>query len=197
VSDELRFVDKLLRGLVRLAGRVERGELDEATCRRIGRAIGVALDGHEPKLERKANPKATADAVRRVFDAWREATGRTGRTVLTQSRAAKIRARLAEGFSERELVVAIEQAAASDWHAGNNDRGQRYDDIPTILRSADTVERWRDAAELAGADLTLDTTPAAPVSLERKRLEAAAAAALTEGRTDEYERINGELAELG
>ena len=92
--------------------------------------------------QREGKEKST-DA-RRIFDAWRESTGKA-RAVLDGKRERLIKARLKE-FSVDDLVIAVGGWARSPFHSGENDRRRVYNDIELILRDAAHVEQFLDLA---------------------------------------------------
>lgn len=94
----------------------------------------------------RAVSRANTDGdVERVFAAWVTATGRSAsKTRLSADRRKKIEARLKEGFDVDELIEAVQGVTLSDFHMGNNDRRQKYDDLTTVLRDGSQVEKFRD-----------------------------------------------------
>ena len=83
--------------------------------------------------------------VARVFGFWVETFGKRAHTVLSPKRRKAIEGRLAEGYSEEDMRAAILGCYSDPWYRGQNDRGQVYDDIELICRSAEKLERFRDA----------------------------------------------------
>lgn len=111
----------------------------------IGGEGGTQNGDHNKRAVSRAVSRAETNTSDTVFAAWCAATGRdASRTKLTRSRLAKISARLAEGYTEEDLVAAVRGVALSPFHMGQNERKQRYDDIVTILRDGPQVEKFRD-----------------------------------------------------
>lgn len=79
-----------------------------------------------------------------VFDAWRKATGRTGRTVLTKQRRRVIEARIAEGYEADDLLAAVRGWKRSPFHCGDNETRTVYNELTLLLRNGENVERFRD-----------------------------------------------------
>ena len=79
-------------------------------------------------------------AIRRVFDAWVAATGRT-QAKLTDSRRRAI-ARALRDYSERDLIDAVGAWKRDAFYAGRNDRRTVYNDIELILRDARRIEHF-------------------------------------------------------
>lgn len=90
--------------------------------------------------------QAKAPAVR-VFEHWVFMLGKNPkRCALGPKRRKVIEAALAL-YDEETLRLAIDGCAASEWHAGSNDRGTAYDDIELILRDEAHIERFAQAGE--------------------------------------------------
>lgn len=87
-----------------------------------------------------ALPKHDPSVVREIFAHWQAATGRPGAR-LGKDRAAKIAARLREGYTPEQIKDAISGYAASKFHRGENDQGTRYDTLELICRNGEKLER--------------------------------------------------------
>src|SRR5262249_28642467 len=83
-----------------------------------------------------------SEACHRIFEAWKEATGRRGSidvTVKGRGRTAVTRGdlierRLREGkFSEEDLTAAVRGVVLSPHHMGRNETGTKYDNLDVIL----------------------------------------------------------------
>jgi len=75
----------------------------------------------------------------KVFEAWKTDTGHTS-AVFDQKREARIKARLAQGFTVEQLIKAIKNRKNDPWLMGvTSDRV--YDGIETLFRDAAQVER--------------------------------------------------------
>jgi hypothetical protein len=85
-------------------------------------------------------------AVRFVFEAWRHDTGHH-RASLDGKRIRRIVARLREGKTKEELVLAITNRRNDPFLMGQNDTGRVFDGIETLLRDNAQVERLRDLSE--------------------------------------------------
>lgn len=90
-------------------------------------------------------PTREATDIQTVFNAWVEATGRTGRTVLDPKRVRRIRAMLKAGFTVEDLCDAVRGWAHVPHNAGVNETGEKWNDLGLLLRDAGQVERFRDA----------------------------------------------------
>jgi hypothetical protein len=88
------------------------------------------------------------ESVAAAFSHWKMIMGHE-RARMDLKRAQVIRDRLRDGYSLEDLCLAIEGCAASAFHCGENDRGQRYDSITLILRDADHVDKFISIGEQA------------------------------------------------
>lgn len=113
------------------SGTLERREKREETTTTIETAPQSLVD--------------VPDQTQEIFDEWVTATGRpAGRTKLTPDRRRLIdKAKRSHGFDD--CILAVRHIGADAWARGENDRGQRYDDIKHALGNAEKLERWRDA----------------------------------------------------
>lgn len=91
----------------------------------------------------KPRQESREEAARRVFEFWQKEHGHP-LAKFDRKRRSRILARLAEGFTVRELCLAIRGAKQDKFLMG--DGGRVYDGIQTILRDADQVERLVDLA---------------------------------------------------
>ncbi|HUW00769.1 MAG TPA: helix-turn-helix domain-containing protein [Acidimicrobiales bacterium] len=105
---------------------------------------GTKRDVDSPDGEPGA-PRTQAEQVAAIFEAWREATNHP-RAVLAGKRKAVILARLKDGYTEAELIAAVQGIALSDFHMGQNDRAKKYDDITLALRDEAHVEDFANLA---------------------------------------------------
>ena len=107
------------------------------------------------------------ESPRRIFDAWVSATERDeNRVALNTVRRSKIVARLNEGYTEDDLIAAVNGVTLSSWHMGDNPGRKRYDDLPTVLRDGSQVEKFRDLWLDGGEPETMSATQRAA---ERRR----------------------------
>lgn len=111
------------------------------------------LKGTKPT---QPEPVTSTDAPRAatttVVAAWAEATGRDpGRVKPNAKRTAAVTARLKEGYTTEDLVMAARGIALSSWHTGDNPEGKKYDDLLVAIRDGERVEKFRDLY-LAGGD---------------------------------------------
>lgn len=81
-----------------------------------------------------------ASASQQVFNHWVSVLGKPSTVRLTPQRKGKVKARLRDGYTVEQLCQAVDGCKLSNWHMGENERGQPYNDLETILRSGKTVE---------------------------------------------------------
>ncbi len=86
------------------------------------------------------------EQVQRVFDYWRIRMAHK-RAKLDEKRRKKIRMRLDDGYTEQDLIDAIDGCGLSDFHSGRNDRNTAYNDIELICRDAKHVDMFIALAE--------------------------------------------------
>jgi hypothetical protein len=83
-------------------------------------------------------------AVKRVFAAWQESTGKP-RARLDAKRRALIERRLGE-YGEEYLLAAVRGWEQIPYNRGENDRRRPYNELGLLLRDAEHTERFHDAA---------------------------------------------------
>ena len=125
-----------------------------STCvdgeRAVDRApIGFALElGDQPRPAKSPSEKledALDDSTElQVWEHWRTKLNHPKARLDPKRR--NLIARRLQDYSVLELQQAIDGCAKSAWHQGENDRGRRYDAIELILRDAEHVERFLEAA---------------------------------------------------
>ncbi|MDP2712293.1 MAG: helix-turn-helix domain-containing protein [Solirubrobacteraceae bacterium] len=107
-----------------------------------------SLTVHQPKEDashpRPVRPnRTTTGDVTKVFDEWVTATGRTGRTQLTDKRRRIIRRALAS-HGLADCLDAVHGWRHSSHHRGENQQQTVYDDLELLLRDARQIEKFRD-----------------------------------------------------
>jgi hypothetical protein len=81
--------------------------------------------------------------VEQVFDAWIEATNRTGRSNLTPDRRGRI-VRYLRDYPAEDLVDACRGVMKHPFNRGDNDRHQVYTDLDHCLKGPKQIEMFRD-----------------------------------------------------
>jgi len=94
-------------------------------------------------------PVSVAPEIRSVFEHWCAVFAKPPNTKLTKDRAAKVRARLRDGYTADALKQAIDGCSKSDWHLGANDRQTPFTDLVTICKSPAAVDSH--SARLTGS----------------------------------------------
>ena len=119
-----------------------------------------AADSGAPGL---ASPQPSV--ATRVFEhyvtCWRAAIGGKRAPVYTPKRGALVKNRLAEGFTEDDLLHACEGLFQSKFHLGDNNENKRWVEFDLVMRDAKHVEQFIAIREEAEARRTLED-PIAP-----------------------------------
>lgn len=128
-------------------------------------------EGKGTSVERSANgsngsaPEVSSDDdVTAVFEAWLEATNRTGATRLDPKRRRLITAAL-KGYPRRDVIDAVRGWRNSPHHCGDNDNRTVYNDLGLLLRDSEHIERFRDLERRAPSTTAKALEPAAWGSL--------------------------------
>ena len=142
--------------------------------------------------ETTAPKRSDAHQIREVYEYWRDKTGHHQARLLPE-RAQKIRARLKQGFSVKELCVAIDGCLLSPHHTGDNEAGEQYTWIETIMKNGSSVEKHIERA-MEGQPIEASAPRQRDPRIEevRKQIESAKA----QGRTQDANRLNKRLREL-
>lgn len=180
---------------MKLAGEIARtlaallsGGSEEAAIEELRRIVTAApAQASLPGMGRVDDTDELRAAAMRLFEHWRKTCNHPSARP-DPTRIAKAMARLRDGFSEQELRWAIEGMAGSEFHAGGNEAGKRYDDMELCFRNMRNVERFMEAARGRQA-----ATPRGARDEEREKKRQEARKALREGRTDDHDRIVREL----
>lgn len=114
-------------------------------------------------IESKA--PAVLGPVEVVFNAWIEATNRTGRTLLSRGRKRLIADAL-KAYPLDDVLDAVRGWRNSPHHCGRNDSGATYNDLELLLRDPQHIEKFRDL-ERKGP-----TRPLAATSRGQRNLQA-------------------------
>lgn len=130
-----RTVREPSRGEERRGDREKKEEKPlSADADRVPPQAPLALTSPAPK------PDAVAVQVRQVFEHWQRVMGHP-KSALDAKRERVIRARL-KSYSVADLCRAVDGCAATPYNMGENERGQRFDDIELICRDASHVDRF-------------------------------------------------------
>ncbi len=117
-------------------------------CPALLKAMSTKVDEPEP-------PKPEGP-VERIFAKYQQAA-KAPRSKLDPKRRRLIKQRLDEGFTELELLKALDGYAGSAWHHGENDRHEKYTNLHLWFRDADHVEAG--IAKAAGPPSALANPP--------------------------------------
>lgn len=120
---------------------------------------------------RKRAATRVPGAADAVFEHWLRVMGKDpSRTKLNGKRLEKLRARRRDGYSDEQLLLAIDGCKLSAWHMGENEKSELYNDLATIFRDGTTVEKHADRA----MDASPGATSAVPLrgDLQRQLIDA-------------------------
>lgn len=94
-------------------------------------------NNQEPITNNQKQTKELREQVRSVFDYWARTFGKSKAVKLSNKRAAKITARLKDGYTVQQLQCAILGCSNSEYHMENG-----YNDIELICREPEKVDRF-------------------------------------------------------
>ena len=97
------------------------------------------LDLSSPELP--ASKKTNSNETREIFEHWQSVLGHE-KAKLDDTRKRRIKNALGWGYSPDDLKQAITGCSKTPHNLGQNDRGQRYDGLDVILRTADQIDRF-------------------------------------------------------
>ena len=120
----------------------------------------MQMQKEEQQLPLSTEPPVDRAVV--VFEHWRKVMGKNARTAFDSKRRKAVEARLNDGYSVEDLLRAIEGCSRTPHNMGQNDRGERFDDLELICRDAAHVDRFRATAAATG--------PSAPVRDDHEAL---------------------------
>jgi len=104
-----------------------------------------------PKPGRTEIPRSRSGGTDPVFEHWLTVMGKDPqKCILNTTRAKKMKARRAEGYTDPQLIDAIDGCKLSAFHMGQNDRGEVYNDLATILKDGTAVEAHRERKASGG-----------------------------------------------
>lgn len=88
---------------------------------------------------KRAEP--SSESTKTIFACWQQVMNHP-KAVLDKSRQKSIRNALAMGYDISALCQAIRGCACTPHNIGQNDRGERYDGLHVIFKSADQIDRF-------------------------------------------------------
>lgn len=104
---------------------------------------------------------AIDEKIERVFLFWSQ-TFKKPRARLDEKRAKKIGGALRMGYSEADLMTAIDGCKASRWHMGENERHRQYINVELIFRDADHIDAFMARAPRAKPNEAQERSAAKP-----------------------------------
>lgn len=120
-------------------------ERERRESREAGEPSPGKTDKTDPNKPDPTDPRRVSlDAdVKRVFEAWKQDTGKhRAKMDRGDKRWRRIVARLKDGFTADELILAITHRRNDPWLMGEDPKSTRvFDDVDTLLRDRAQVER--------------------------------------------------------
>ena len=109
----------------------------------VERELELELEREGKRKWKNKHPhtRAVPDPVISVFEQWRQVMNHP-KAVLDKQRRRSIQLALNRGYSVEDLCLAITGCSLTPHNCGHNDRGERYDGLHLILRSADQIDRF-------------------------------------------------------
>lgn len=134
----------------------------ESGCIQVNPELSSASHNHNQDQDQ--NHISLAEQARRVFGFWREHM-KHPKAALDDKREKAIKARLRDGYSVDDLMLAVKGCRLTPHNMGKNDRNQVYDDVELICRDAAHVDRF-----IATASASNGTRPTPKSETVRERL---------------------------
>ena len=91
-----------------------------------------------------------------LFGFWKETMKKSGATKLDSKRKTAIKNRLKDGYSVEDIRLAIINCSLTPHNMGQNDRGQKFNDIELICRNAANLERFMESNPLQAQQQSTD-----------------------------------------
>ena len=120
---------------------------EEACVRKKPRTLSTSSTAGPENLELVPQEPAPKPAAVQVFDHWRAVMKKSAGAKLKGRRLKAVEARLEDGYSVEDLCRAVDGCAVTPHNCGQNDRGERYDDLELICRDVSHVDRFMANAE--------------------------------------------------
>lgn len=177
-----------------LSGQLSPAELAE----RLRALAGWVEKGAQVKKSSKPEGESEqlSKQAEQVYQHWLRTTQRTPqRWKFTKERKTKVVARLRDGYSVRDICEAVDYVAESDFHRGDNEQGQRYDDLVTICRNGTKLETYRNS--LGVEEMPGKFRQSGGENDPLAKLRDNARQALKEGKVDDYNAIQEQLRGAG
>lgn len=93
-----------------------------------------------------------------LFGFWKETMKKSGATKLDSKRKTAIKNRLKDGYSVEDIRLAIINCSLTPHNMGQNDRGQKFNDIELICRNAANLERFMESNPMQAQQQSADFT---------------------------------------
>lgn len=110
----------------------------------------LSVPGEKKTVEEQQEDDARAargeqrELVRRVFDAWLVATGRSAKRTDFSEKRQRVISKALVSHGVEDCLAAVTNIGRDEWARGANDRNTRFDEVEHALGDATRIERWRD-----------------------------------------------------
>ena len=142
-------------------------QIQEMDCPDMGSALSI-IEQPIPDINTDNKPdnnqvkicEPTVNAVDlnigHLFGFWKETMKKSGATKLDSKRKTAIKNRLKDGYSVEDIRLAIINCSLTPHNMGQNDRGQKFNDIELICRNAANLERFMESNPLQAQQQSTD-----------------------------------------
>lgn len=117
-----------------------------------------------PSAECQPSVNAVDMNIGHLFGFWKETMKKSGATKLDSKRKTAIKNRLKDGYSVEDIRLAIINCSLTPHNMGQNDRGQKFNDIELICRNAANLERFMESNPMQAQQQSADFTGQQSVS---------------------------------
>lgn len=109
-----------------------------------------------PSAECQPTVNAVDMNIGHLFGFWKETMKKSGATKLDSKRKTAIKNRLKDGYSVEDIRLAITNCSLTPHNMGQNDRGQKFNDIELICRNAANLERFMESNPMQAQQQSTD-----------------------------------------
>lgn len=181
---------QIIAELADITRRICLGDIQRPGIVEALRKLADDLSGESSESTPQPKNQEMLESWKRIFSHWQRACDHP-KARATKDRKGKVYARLREGFSERDILRAIDGCASSPFHMGENDEGTKHNDLTLICRNGSKLEDFIGrAGEETAAAAYADEDP------RIQAMEAEAMEALNAGNTARYNELGEELERL-
>ncbi len=116
------------------------------------KADSVSKSKNDSKNDSKSKKEVTTTLAKAnntlvIFNYWKEVMKKSNSSILNAKRTKAIEGRFKEGYTVDQIKMAIVGCSMTPHNMGQNDNGNKYDDIELICRDGVQVERFANNAQ--------------------------------------------------